>query len=216
MCSKPVARARVPVSPSVSAIASWFSSAARSAWACSALRVRGHGPPASDLPLRGLAPQPPRRGQRRRCGGPPPPAARSAPESARVASSRDLVARIGRLDPPVSAVLALLRAAITRVARRVMHFRVAAVREVAIAGCLIAIRSCLFSSGGGLVAVRTRLVSLREELVAISQRLTVLDERLLNLGDVLLLYLDRAVLRRHGMIAWRSAGHNRPPDDISD
>jgi hypothetical protein len=126
--------------------------------------------------------------------------ARSAPESARAASARSGTlgdraptrsdrepARSRRENrpsrPALSAVLALLRAAITRVARRVMHFRVAAVCEVAIAGCLIAIRSCLFSTGGGLVTVRTRLVSLREELVAISQRLIV-PERLRNLGDV--------------------------------
>jgi hypothetical protein len=56
----------------------------------------------------------------------------------------------------------LLGAAIANFARRGMYFRVAAVPEVAIAGCLIAIGSCLLSTGCTLVAVRLRLVSSSE------------------------------------------------------
>ena len=82
-----------------------------------------------------------------------------------IASPRYLITRIGRLDAPAGAVLALLSAAITHLTRRVMNVRVAAVHEVAIAGRLIAIRSCLLSTRRGLIALRPLPISIRERPV---------------------------------------------------
>ena len=109
-----------------------------------------------------------------------------------IASAGDLVARIGRLDTALSAVLALLGAAITNGARRSMYVRVAAVHEIAIAGRLITIGSYLLSTSRSLVTVRQRLVSSSEHPIAIRQLLLVLQR----------------VGNRHAGWYW-GAGHDR-------
>lgn len=107
---------------------------------------------------------------------------------------RNNIARSGGVDTRLGGLSALLGAVVAKVSRDLVHARVAAVREVAITGCLIAIRSGLVAVGRGLVAVRPRLVSIRERLVAISERLIVLRLPRCRM-DALLLSLDRPVRR---------------------
>jgi hypothetical protein len=105
-----------------------------------------------------------------------------ADQCRQIARTRGLIASIARIDTGVGAVLALLGASSANLTRGVMRFRVAAVREVAVAGGLIAIGSCLLSIGRTLVAVRPRLVGIREALITINERLIVLED-LRNRGD---------------------------------
>jgi hypothetical protein len=99
-----------------------------------------------------------------------------------IARVRNPITSIGRLNTPLGTVLALLGAAIANFTRSVVHIRVATVRKVSIAGCLIAIGSSLVSAGRGLVALRPHQISIRESLIAVSERLIVL-KRLRNRSD---------------------------------
>jgi hypothetical protein len=98
--------------------------------------------------------------------------------------------------------VALSRAAIAHVAREVMLDWIAAVGEVAIAGCLILVGRRLIAIGRGLIAVGPGLVSISERLIATSERLFVF-ERARRRGNAVLLSLERPVreIHVHGTIA---------------
>jgi len=87
---------------------------------------------------------------------------------------RDGVTIGGRVDAPLGNLLALLGAAIAKVARELMLARVAAARKVAIARRLVAVGGGLIAVRGRLVAVGRRLIDIREGLIAILERLGVL------------------------------------------
>jgi len=92
-----------------------------------------------------------------------------------VAGVRDGVTIRGRVNASLGDLLALLGVAIAKVARDVVLAGVAAAREVAIAGGLVAVGRGLIAVRGGLVAVGGRLIGIREGLIAILERLGVLE-----------------------------------------
>jgi hypothetical protein len=71
--------------------------------------------------------------------------------------------------------VASLGAAIAKVTRQLMLVRVAAAREIAIAGGLVAIGRDLVAIGSRLVAVGRRLVALGSRLVGVRERLAALE-----------------------------------------
>jgi hypothetical protein len=94
---------------------------------------------------------------------------------AHVAGVRDDVTIRGRVDASLGDLLTLLGAAIAKVARELVLAGVAAARELAITGGLVAVGRGLVAVRGGLVAVGGRLIDIREGLIAILERLGVLE-----------------------------------------
>lgn len=85
-----------------------------------------------------------------------------------------------------SAVLTLLRAPISKVARQAMDRRVAARCEVAIAGRLIGLRRSLITIGCGLIALGCGLIALGRGLIGIRCRLVGIRAGLITVGECLI------------------------------
>jgi hypothetical protein len=124
-----------------------------------------------------------------------------------ITSARNVGTRRARVITLITGLTALLGPAIANVTRAVMLDTVAALREIAITGCLILVGRSLIGIGGTLIAVRPGLVSIRERLIPISKRLFPF-ERTRNRKDALMLPLDRLVRGRNGTIARRSTSHH--------
>jgi len=104
-------------------------------------------------------------------------------------------------------VVALIGTVLADLTAYLVLMRVAAGRQIAIAGGLIAVGGRLVAVGAGLVALRARLIAVRHGLIDVGERLLVVGERPLCLdgfpgGDaVLLVSVDRPVRGFHGLIA---------------
>jgi len=122
-----------------------------------------------------------------------------------VAGVSGRVALLGGVHAVRGRLVALTSAALTDLPGALMLLRFDAVREVTIAGGLVAICRYLIAVGAGLVAVRTGLIGVCERLVGIGQRLLAIGQRLLvtQLASdaLLLLSLDLPVGRCNGTIA---------------
>jgi len=101
-----------------------------------------------------------------------------------IAGVRDGVTVRGGVDASLGDLLALLGAAIAKVAREFVLAGVAAAREVAIAGRLVVVGRGLIAVRGGLVAVGGRLIDIREGLIAVLERLGVLERLRGRSGDL--------------------------------
>lgn len=87
-----------------------------------------------------------------------------------IARVRDRVTSGGRDEAGAGGPVALPGRAVASVARHIVLVRIAAVREVTVAGCLIFVGCRLIVVRRGLIAVRDGLVAIRESLVAVGER----------------------------------------------
>ena len=101
-------------------------------------------------------------------------------------------------------------AAVANVARGIVRFFVAALREVDVAGHLVAVGRRLVAVGRGLVAVSRALVGVGESLLAVSMRLDAISGGVAVLGqtsngtDLVRVALDPGI---DVTITWRCAAH---------
>jgi hypothetical protein len=131
-----------------------------------------------------------------------------------VARARDHITSGGSLDTGPSALPALLGAAVAEVTCGVVHGRVAAVDEVAIARRLIGVGCSLVAVRCGLVAVRPRLIGIRDGLIAIGERLVVV-ERTRSRRGALPLCVPRPVRRILGTIPAVPSATTDPPNRLT-
>jgi hypothetical protein len=110
-----------------------------------------------------------------------------------VPGGRYRIASGGCLDARLAATTALLRAPIAKVLCGGVFPRVGSMREVPIAGRLIAVGRNLVLFRRGLILVSGRLVGIRERLVGVSERLVGV-QRAGPPADAALVSLDVSVI----------------------